>query len=99
MKNESTQSPELGSLQPLMPQTNVKPPISEEERLAKLTDKQILGEVRRRYKGRKLGEMVGAAVDAALIICLFKAPISINDPYQLKRGKNKFFDLHKIKVK
>jgi hypothetical protein len=88
-----TRSPELGSLQPVMPQTNVKAPISEEERLAKLTDKQLLGEVKRRWKKH------GNPVDAALIICMFRAPISKNDPYQLKHGKNKFFDLHKIKVK
>lgn len=94
-----TRSPELGSLQPVMPQTNVKPLIDEETRLAKLTDKQLLQEVRIRLKKRKGNDLLGVAIDVALILTMFREPISKNDPYCLKRGKNKFFDLHKIKVK
>lgn len=92
-------SPELGSLQPVMPQTNIKQPLSEEERLAKLTDKQLLAEVRSRLKKRKENDLLGIAVDVALIVAMFRAPFNKSDPYCLKRGKNKFYDLHKIKVK
>lgn len=96
---ESTRSPELGSLQPVMPQTNIKPPVDEEVRLARLTDKQLLGEVRTRLRKRKGNDLIGIAADVALIVTMFRAPINKNDPYCLKHGKNKFFDLHKIKVK
>jgi hypothetical protein len=92
-------SPELGSLQPSLPTTNIKQPIDEETRLAKLSDKQILQEVRKRLKNRKSNDLVGIATDLALIITQFRVPVGGNDPYQLNRGKNKFFDLHKIKVK
>jgi hypothetical protein len=94
-----TRSPELGSLQPSVATTNVKPPVDEETRLAKLTDKQVLSEVRARLKKRKSNDLIGIATDLALIITQFRVPIGGNDPYQLNHGKNKFFDLHKIKVK
>lgn len=99
LKDDMTRSPELGSLQPVMPQTNVKQPLSEEERLAKLSDKELLLEVRSRLKKRNVKDLLGTAIDVALILTMFREPISKNDPYCLKRGKNKFFDVHKIKVK
>ena len=81
---------------PSVPTTNVKPIIDEETRLAKLTDKQLLGETRRML--RKPGLRKTDTIELiAMIVVQFRAPDGGNDPYCLEKGAPKTYTMFREK--
>ncbi len=87
---------------PSVPTTNVKPIIDEETRLAKLTDKQLLGEARKMLARKPgPGQPELRKIDAAELICMivmqFRAPLPGLDPYCLEKGAPKTYTMFREK--
>lgn len=86
-----------------MPTTNLEPFVDPEAaRLAKLSDKQLLGEARKMLARKPgPGQPELKKIDAAELICMivmqFRAPLPGLDPYCLEKGAPKTYTMFREK--